>query len=638
MSIEKMKRLSVLTLRSGSDELLRQMQRLGCVEMSEVAAPTEETAWRKAETGQLAPLRDTVQELMHCQEIFSQHLPKQKGLLRVRPVLREKDFFDDAAFERAKQIAHESAECDKQISALSAERQKLSACCAEYEPWKSLDIPLNMQDTENLHFHFGTMPTAATLEDIGQAAGELGEAEQVSSDKEVRYLLLTNHRAAEEETMSALKSLGWVSVSFRECCGTAEESIRELTHRMDEAQKEIALYRKRLDELAGHQEMILQAIDRAALELSREENRSKLLESEKTAYLEGWVPEHQWPKLRRLISEQGCAWECRVIEESEYGETPVKLSNNVLTRPLNMVTEMYSLPAYGTIDPNPLMAPFFILFYGIMMADVGYGLLMILAALIIKKKYKPKDGMAHFFSLLLECGIATFLMGILTGGFFGDFLTQLVTMISPEKTFTLPKLIDPLDDIMMILIGSLCLGLIQIITGMAVSLVEKCRHKFFADALFEEVTWWIVFAGIALACLNRTKLVLWLGCALVLLGPIVQGKGMGKLTGIFASLYNHVTGYFGDVLSYSRLMALMLAGSVIAQVFNMLGTLTGNVVLYIVIAMLGNALNFALNLLGCYVHDLRLQCLEFFGKFYVDGGKPFRPLSYQTKYYDIETE
>ena len=107
------------------------------------------------------------------------------------------------------------------------------------------------------------------------------------------------------------------------------------------------------------------------------------------------------------------------------------------------------------------------------------------------------------------------------------------------------------------------------------------------------------------------------------------------MTAIFGSLYNHVTGYFGDILSYSRLMALMLAGSVIAQVFNTLGAIPGNIPLFIVISLVGNTLNFGLNLLGCYVHDLRLQCLEYFGKFYEDGGKPFRPLDYKTKYYDV---
>ena len=130
-------------------------------------------------------------------------------------------------------------------------------------------------------------------------------------------------------------------------------------------------------------------------------------------------------------------------------------------------------------------------------------------------------------------------------------------------------------------------------------------------------------------------MVLYAGVAMVFAGPLITGKGFGKLTGIFGSLYNHVTGYFGDILSYSRLMALMLAGSVIAQVFNTLGAIPGNVVIFVVISMVGNVLNFALNLLGCYVHDLRLQCLEYFGKFYEDGGKPFRPLDLNTKYYNV---
>ena len=156
------------------------------------------------------------------------------------------------------------------------------------------------------------------------------------------------------------------------------------------------------------------------------------------------------------------------------------------------------------------------------------------------------------------------------------------------------------------------------------------------DALWEEATWWVVFVGAGLAILGVTPLVLALGGILVVAGPVVTNKGFGKITGIFGSLYNHVTGYFGDILSYSRLMALMLAGSVIAQVFNTLGAIPGNVVIFVIISMAGNALNFALNLLGCYVHDLRLQCLEYFGKFYQDGGKPFRPLEINTKFVDIQ--
>ena len=229
------------------------------------------------------------------------------------------------------------------------------------------------------------------------------------------------------------------------------------------------------------------------------------------------------------------------------------------------------------------------------------------------------------------------IVGYIVSLFFGmvDFASMKET-VSELGIIALPKLFDPLDDLTMILIGSMALGMVQIVTGMAISLIEKCKRKKFLDAFFEEITWWIVFIGIALLALGKGAAVLYVGCALVLLGPIVQGKGWGRLTGVFGSLYNHVTGYFGDILSYTRLMALMLAGSVIAQVFNMLAAMPGNVIAFIIISMLGNAMNFGLNLLGCYVHDLRLQCLEFFNKFYVDGGKPFRPMTLDTEYVDLQ--
>ena len=226
-------------------------------------------------------------------------------------------------------------------------------------------------------------------------------------------------------------------------------------------------------------------------------------------------------------------------------------------------------------------------------------------------------------------------MGAVTGGFVGDFLTQLVKLAT-GRDFALPALFTPLDDTLMILVGAMCLGFVQIVVGMAISFVQKLKKGQVLDAVLEEVTWWVVFAGIALMVLKVTNLVLYAGLVLVVAGPLITGKGFGKVTGIFASLYNHVTGYFGDILSYSRLMALMLAGSVIAQVFNTLGAIPGNIVVFFIISLAGNALNFALNLLGCYVHDLRLQCLEYFGKFYEDGGKPFRPLAINTKYVDIE--
>ena len=226
----------------------------------------------------------------------------------------------------------------------------------------------------------------------------------------------------------------------------------------------------------------------------------------------------------------------------------------------------------------------------------------------------------------------------------GDFLPRLAKLIRPDTTFTaLPALFTPLTDTLAILIGSLALGLLQVLTGMAISVVRKVQAGTWTDALWDEGTWWIILAGVALAVvgignLGGYPIVLLIGLLMLLYGGTRNAKGFGKLTALIGTVYNGATGFFSDILSYARLMALMLAGSVIAQVFNTLGEVSGSVAGFVIISLVGNALNFMLNLLGCYVHDLRLQCLEFFGRFYKEGGKPFRPLLINTKYVDIKED
>ena len=289
------------------------------------------------------------------------------------------------------------------------------------------------------------------------------------------------------------------------------------------------------------------------------------------------------------------------------------------------------------------MAPFFILFFGIMMADVAYGLLMIFGALFVLKKAKPREGTRNFMELVFWCGVSTTIIGAMTGGFLGDFIPQLLKIINHESTFEMPALFTPLDDTVAIMLGSLVLGLIQVITGMTVSVVNKIRSGDFIDALFDEITWWIILAGVALAIfgigtVGGVPVPLTVGGLMLVFGGTRKAKGFGKVASLVGLVYNGVTGFFSDILSYVRLMALMLSGSVIASVFNTLGATFGNVILFVIVALIGNALNLALNLLGCYVHDLRLQCLEFFNRFYKEGGKPYKPLAIQTKYVDVIKE
>ena len=635
-----MKHLRLLGMESEREALLKAMQDMECVEISSIDGSEEalKSGFAKPDDKALMSAQEASRAYRTALASLDRFAPEKKGMFRKRQGVSRAAFFSAESEENARTAAETINKDTRRLGEIESERTKNEALRATLAPWLTVDAPLGGADGA-LAVFFGTAGLNVTddaLKALADSLDGLLTWQQASSDRSLRYLLVMCHGSVKERALSALRDLGFSTVSFRGMTGTAKENDKALAENLAALEKERQEIEQRIAGLGGKREALLEASDRAAIALRREEAKSRLVGTDKVFLLEGWLPADRCAALEKALEPFTCAIETREPTEDEYPQVPVQLKNNKLTRPLNMVTEMYSLPAYGTLDPNPLMAPFFILFYGIMMADMGYGLLMMIASVIISKKYRPKGTSGELFSLLGLCGISTFIMGALTGGFFGDFLTQLVAIVSPGTVFALPKLFDPLDDLTMILIGSMALGMVQIVTGMAISLIEKCKRKKFLDAFFEEITWWIVFIGIALLALGKGAAVLYVGCALVLLGPIVQGKGWSKLTGVFGSLYNHVTGYFGDILSYTRLMALMLAGSVIAQVFNMLAAMPGNVIAFIIISMLGNAMNFGLNLLGCYVHDLRLQCLEFFNKFYVDGGKPFRPMTLDTEYVDLQ--
>lgn len=642
MAIVHMKKLRLMVVRRQKDELLRDLMLLGCVQISEpdaLLADAESAAVLRQESGNVTEVRSELTRLTAALKLLDKYAPVKSRLLSSRPEVTEADFLDDGAYRQELDAVAQIEELEAAVRRYNGEEAKLRSNMEALRPWQTLDLPLDLGETVRTRISLGMLPAAVDLAEAAKALADAAPESQlyeISSDKEQHYVLLICLKEELTEAITALRASGFTLANLNGAPGTAKQNIEDaqqqiadVTRRREQAETDIAAF-------APHRDAFKLCIDRASVKLGRAETEERLVGTESVVCMRGWLTAPEEAKLTAVLAKYDCAWDLADPTEDEYPEVPVKLQNNKFTEPLNMVTNMYSLPAYGTVDPNPLMAPFFILFYGIMMADMGYGLLMMIASVIISKKYRPKGTSGELFSLLGLCGISTFIMGALTGGFFGDFLTQLVAIVSPGTVFALPKLFDPLDDLTMILIGSMALGMVQIVTGMAISLIEKCKRKKFLDAFFEEITWWIVFIGIALLALGKGAAVLYVGCALVLLGPIVQGKGWGKLTGVFGSLYNHVTGYFGDILSYTRLMALMLAGSVIAQVFNMLAAMPGNVIAFIIISMLGNAMNFGLNLLGCYVHDLRLQCLEFFNKFYVDGGKPFRPMTLDTEYVDLQ--
>ena len=655
MAIVKMKRLRLLGLRADRERLLRPLQSLGCVEISEPTIDLSDPAWAalaKPEGGGLAKAKEQSQQLTAALDVLARYAPAKGGLLSAlsaRPTLTEKQLFDDEVYAGGLDAARQITDAERALAACQAEQARLQTQKASLEPWVPLDVPLETEGDATVSVVFGAAPSkvdfAALEAAVGQASG-LAQLFPAGADRDLRYFLLVCHASVQSQCSEAMRPFGYSRVTLRNWTGTAADNIRALDNYIAAQERQMEEHREHIVSLGGKRDLLRQCVDRAAQEIGREENKARLIDTETAFLLEGWLPAEKESALAKLLGGFTCAWETAEPAPEEYPKVPVKLKNNLVTRSMNTITEMYSLPAYDGVDANPLMAPFFIVIFGLMMADMAYGLLIMLGTGIYLKKAKPKN--PYFMEMFFWCGISTFIVGALTGGFFGDFIPQLLSMMGIE--FTMPALFSPMNDTLAIMIGSVALGFVQIITGMAVSVCHKTKQGDFLDALFDEITWWVILAGLAVWLCGSMLEVLPPVCGTVGLGMLIVGglmlvlggtrkaKGFGKVTGLVGIIYNGVTGFFSDALSYVRIMALMLSGSVIASVFNTLGQTTGIVPVFIVISLLGNVLNFALCVLGAYVHDLRLQCLEFFGRFYKEGGKPYQPLTIDTQYVDIIKE
>ena len=596
MPIAKMKRLQVLALERDHDALLRQLERMGCVEISEPDAPDAPESLRRcgSETADCLARQRQVQTAIDALRRAAP--PKKAPLLAPRPAIGEAEYLSETGLADGLALARQVNEAAGRLQQLTALAAQLETDRITLGPWLSLDLPLELTETRCCDVTLGVLPPFVPWDELcGQVQNEYPESELhlLSADRQQQCVLLITHKAATAPVLELLRGRGFAASPLKGRTGTPEE------------------------------------------------NRRRLLTDGCIVAFDGWVPEKKTARLTAYLDTADCDYTLSDPTTEQIPEVPVLLEDNAVARSMNCITEQYSLPAYDGVDPNPVMAPFFILFFGMMMADIGYGLLMLLGSWLFLKKKRPDD--RSFMEMIFWCGVTTVVFGAMTGSFFGDFLPQLFKFFDPESTFALPALFSPLDDTMAIMVGSLILGALQVFTGMTVSVVEKCKKGCFMDALFDEITWWIILAGTGLAVLgigsvSGVPVVLIAGVLMLVYGAGRGKKGFGKVTGFVAAVYNGVTGFFSDILSYVRLMALMLSGAVLAQVFNMLGATTGNVVTFIIIAFVGNMLNLALNLLGCYVHDMRLQFLEFFGRFYKDGGKAYRPLRVRAKHVEIIKE
>jgi len=640
MSIVKMKRLRLIGMKSDQDVLLRRLMALGCVELRTMPRAVSDDM--DVQTSNLAEQQEKLQHLNLALGILKKYAPEKGSLFSEKNLVSKDVFFSDGVVNRGLVLADELILKDEQIVRLRTVVAHAKERAGELSPWQALDVPLDTQGSAHTAVLFGTMPILTEFEQVSAALARMAPESalyRVGADKKTQCLMAICHRAVQEDVLHTLRELGFTAVSFPER-DTASACITALQQERDDSEQALSELLVQVKALSERRSELKLCLDRITQEIALEEAKQKLQSAESKFTLEGWFSAPQERELAALLGTFSCTWEQSDPMPNEYSQVPVKLKGNKLTEPLNMVTEMYSLPAYDGIDPNGLMMPFFAIFFGLMYADLGYGLILILTSLLLGRKRLGR-GMKHAMGLLLQVGITTSIFGAIFGGFFGDVIpvfseTFLAQRIDPWMLF------DPLSDPIMLMVGALVLGAIQIFVGMCVQVYLCFRDGHPWDAFFDVGSWWLLFAGIALLALGHGAGLMAAGAVSVVLASGRHAKSLpGKLFGGLGKLYN-ITNYLSDVLSYIRLMALFLATGVISSVFNMLGSMLGagiggviGIIGFFVVFLIGHAFNMGMNIIGTYVHAIRLQYLEFFGKFYKDGGRPFQPLAIRTKYYDI---
>lgn len=651
MSIVKMKHMRLITLAQEHDQLLRKLMSLGCVELTDQDEHLADPDWAALlgrESSGLGQVKAQSAELAQALGGLKKYAPAKGGLFQIRSPITERALFDEDATRKALENAREINASLDAIAQFNTRAGQLEAEQLALRPWQSLDLPLETGATEHVEIVLGTVPATSPLDSVRGALAQavpLSELIPVSSDKELHYVVLLCYKDDWAEAQAALKPYTFTAARFKDRTGTAAENIAAIDRERDQNAARRAQEEDAIRAHASCRQQLQVVSDRLNQDAARESARERALTDGSICFAEGWLPASKVDSVEKLLGSFHAAYEFRDPNEDE--EVPTLLENPGWMKCINMVTEMFSLPAYNGIDPNPLIFGWYVFFFGFMFADVAYGLIIFAVSLFITKKYHPKHTMGYMFGLGQWLGASTAICGLFVGGFFGNALDVIYQNFVPGgldampgwmSAFSAGLIVNPVNDPMTVLIIAIVIGCFHLLMGQCIHIYMGFRDGNGPDALLDVVPWWVVFAGIAALVLAGTSAVLIIGVVLLI---CTQGRHagsfIGKVFGGVSSLYD-ITSWLSDVLSYARLMALMLATSVIAQVFNTLGALPKMVVVFLIVFIIGHVFNIGVNLIGTYVHAARLQYLEYFNKFYISGGIPFRPLQYDTKYVDITKE
>ncbi|MBE6548425.1 MAG: V-type ATP synthase subunit I [Ruminococcaceae bacterium] len=645
MSVSVMKKLTVISVAGDEDAILKRLIRLKCVEVR--SAQSDDYGYMLDVLNCDADRSEIEKKISLLERVIPELVKKtaRKGKLGEKRLKINRDEFIqsgryDAAMESARSAADAMAkiiDCKAQIKSAEAEQTSLF-------PWINHDIEADLSGTAYTDITLGSFPAGTLISAIDESIGDmLGSAEIVSEDENGVYAVIMTHKQDTESVLRELTLLGFLRVVFKGINLSPRQAIEDIKTRKNELENELEVLEQTLRECSDNLTDIEVLWDIERTNLVAAQSKQKMSKTDRCTVLSGWVPEENCEKVSNALDRLCCAYD--IYDALEDEEPPVHLSNNGFASNFEWVVGMYSYPKYGSFDPTFIMSIFYFFIFGLMFADVGYGLLLTLGGFLGPKIMGLKPNMKRSFNMFGYCGIASILMGVVFGGWFGDMpyaiMENFMGMTNAREAVPFFNGIwfNPIDDPMMFLIVSLAVGGVHLIAGMVVKFIILCKEGKVFDAIFDIGSWWVIFAGIGVLVLVGTMagaITIGVGVLMIVLThgrhekKLVMKIGKGLL-----GLYD-ITSYASDLLSYSRILALGLAAAVIAQVINLIGTMAGPTVVgfiaLIIACIIGHGLNLAINVLGSFVHTSRLQYLEFFNKFYEDGGKEFEAMEPSEKY------
>lgn len=670
MAVLKMQRISICALKKDRKAILEKLQSLGVLQVDHIL--DEDKDFKKMDTaGQKAGFEKAASSADQALEILGKYIPESKSMFAA---LEGKKLIEPEREQQIQEKRQELLKAAKEIYDLDRERAeqlagitKIQNSIESLTPWLALDVPFRAADTKRTSVFLGTMPGGTTVESVyGVLAEKASETEGadvhlISAEQSMTYLAIICMKEDVPAVEEALRSAGFARPS--QTWGAVPAVQRQkLEQEIADCRDNIAEIEAKIAGYSAIREDLKIVADYYRIRADKYAVLGQIPQSERTFVISGYIPECEVSYVTEYLKNSyDCAVDVEELKEDE--EPPVILKNNPFSTSMEGIVESYGLPHKGELDPTTIMSFFYVFFFGMMLSDAAYGAIVaVVCGVLVWKFPRMSEGMKKSLKLFFYCGLSTLVWGILFGGYFGN-IVDIVSQKFFGTTVTVPALwFIPLNDPMKLLVFSLLFGVIHLFVGLGIKGWMCLRDGKVMDFFCDVVLWFMLLVGLILmllpssifASIAQTNIVFpeWVNMLARILAAagalgIVFMSGREKKNPALRialgayDLYN-ITGWLSDVLSYSRLLALGLATGVIASVINQMGSMLPNnvvgVIFFIVIFVVGHALNLAINLLGAYVHTNRLQFVEFFGKFYEGGGRPFAPFKQNTKYTDVKEE